>query len=310
MKSVQNLSKLFFLLMVVSCQKDDDNVLAPPRDFAIQYATDLADIETYLNTHYMVVDAADNVAFLEIPAGGTQTSIAAQQDFPLQFKVIKNDRRITSLVDGLVADPVDYKLYYLILNEGAGNKPGVVDSVFVNYKGWKLDNTTFDQSNSPVWFENNSVVSGFRQILTEIGTAESFSDNPDGTVSFSNFGNAIVFVPSGLGYFNASPLNIGAYQCLVFQVQLQSLLYRDQDRDGIRSKDEIYGDNTNIWIQDTDGDNIPDFLDIDDDGDAVLTKVEIKDASGNYYDFSAIPDCNGDVTNPARTKKHVDPTCQ
>jgi hypothetical protein len=97
---------------------------------------------------------------------------------------------------------------------------------------------------------------------------------------------------------------------LIFQIQLQSVYYRDQDRDGIKSNDEVYGDNLDVWKQDSDGDNVPDFLDIDDDGDFVLTKIEIKDPDGNYYDFESIPDCNGDTTTPGRLKKHIDPLCQ
>ena len=54
-----NKFKYFFILVIaltglVSCNKDDDNdiVLEPLRDYAVQYATDKATIESYLNTHY------------------------------------------------------------------------------------------------------------------------------------------------------------------------------------------------------------------------------------------------------------------
>ena len=301
---------LFLSSILLSCKKDPAPVVAPPRDFQVQYDEDIVLIDDYLNEHYLTVDAENNVTFTKIPEGGTQQSIREQQLFPLQFRTLKSDRRVTNLVDGLVDDPVDYKMYYMIINEGGGVRPGVVDSVFVSYKGWKLDNVVFDQNNTPIWFENNSVVPGFRQILTQIKTAENFADNPDGIVNFNNFGNAVVFIPSGLAYFNTSPANIGAYKNLIFQIKLQSVLYRDQDRDGIRSKDERYGDNLDIWKQDSDGDNVPDFLDVDDDDDFVLTKIEIKDPEGNYYDFESIPDCNDDTTTTGRLKKHIDPLCQ
>ena len=303
---------LFTLLVVVSisCREDDGPSIAPPRDFQVQYNTDIELIEDYLDEHYMTVDAENNVTFVKTPEGGTQESIREQQQFPLQFRMLKSDRRNSNLVTGLVNDAVDYKMYYMIINEGGGNRPGVVDSVFVSYKGWKMDNVVFDQNNAPIWFENNNWVPGFRQILTQLKTAESFSDNPDGTINFNNFGNAVVFIPSGLAYFNTSPANIGAYQNLVFQIKLNGLYYRDQDRDGIKSNDERYGANFDIWKQDSDDDNIPDFLDIDDDGDAILTKIEIKDTDGNYFDFESIPDCNGDTTTPTRIKKHIDPSCQ
>jgi hypothetical protein len=310
MKSLRFIVLPLLVFVGISCEKDDAPSIAPPRDFAVQYTTDAQLLEDYLANNYLTVDSNNNVTIQEIPEGGTQLSILEQQEFPLQHRIVKNDRRNSNLVDGLVADPVDYKLYYIILNEGGGVSPSAVDSVFVSYKGWRMDNVVFDQNISPIWFENNNVVSGFRQILTQLRTAESFTDNPDGTVTFSNYGNALVFVPSGLGYFNTSPANIGAYQNLVFQVNLHSLYYRDQDRDGIKSKNEIYEGNFDVWKQDSDGDNIPDFLDIDDDGDNVLTKIEIKDQNGDYYDFDLIPDCNGDVTTPNRIKKHVNPECQ
>lgn len=303
----------FILLLIISnfaCEKDDAPSIAPPRDYGVQYTTDAQSIETYLEEHYLTVDASNNVTIAEIPEGGTQLSIKLQQEYPLQHVMVRNDKRNTNLVDGLVVDPTEYKLYYILLNEGGGQTPGLVDSVFVSYKGWRLDNVVFDQNDAPIWFENNNVVPGFRQILTKIKTAVSFSDNPDGTISFNNAGNVLVFIPSGLGYFNTSPTNIGAYQNLVFQIKLNGLYYRDQDKDGIKSNDERYGANFDIWKQDSDDDNIPDFLDIDDDGDAILTKIEIKDADGNYFDFESIPDCNGDTTTPTRIKKHIDPSCQ
>ncbi|MDV7390287.1 hypothetical protein RZS08_02985, partial [Arthrospira platensis SPKY1] len=95
----------------------------------------------------------------------------------------------------------------------------------------------------------------------------------------------------------------------VFQIKLKRVFYRDHDNDGILSKDEVYGNTTHPRLQDTDGDNIPDFLDVDDDGDRVLTRIEITDSEGNIIPFDLIPDCNGNTTNPDRLKKHLDPTC-
>uniref|UniRef100_UPI00404A8DF5 FKBP-type peptidyl-prolyl cis-trans isomerase n=1 Tax=Flavobacterium sp. TaxID=239 RepID=UPI00404A8DF5 len=310
MKAFRLLSIFLLGIILFSCNKDDSPTIAPPRDYDVQYATDIELIENFLTENYLTVDANLNVTFSEIGETGTEANIFQQQDYPLQFVTVKNDKRNSNLVDGLVEDPVDYKLYYIMLNEGAGSSPSTVDSVFVSYKGWRLDDVVFDQNDSPIWFDSNNLVSGFRQMLTLMKTAESFTDNPDGTVDFLNFGNAVVFIPSGLGYFNSSPVNIGSYQNLIFQLQMKSLNYKDHDRDGIRSKDEKYGANTNIWAQDTDGDNVPDFLDIDDDGDNFLTKIEIKDANGDYYDFEDIPSCSGDVTDPNRLKKHIDPACQ
>lgn len=61
----------------------------------------------------------------------------------------------------------------------------------------------------------------------------------------------------------------------------------DHDGDGVLSVDEGMSEN-----RDTDGDGIPDYLDIDDDGDNVLTRIELAveaEQSANGY-----PDSDGD----------------
>lgn len=307
------LSVILIAIVITSCSKSENRAVVPPRDFGVQYLSDKDSIEQFLQNYYLVVDAQGNASTLPIPTGGTAVSIWDNQEYPLQFVEVMNDGRRTNLVDGRIEDPTSYKLYYIVLNEGGGSRPSVVDSVFTSYRGWKVnDNTTFDSTIEPTWFSADGVVSGFRQALPLIKTAEGFSENNDGTVNFVNAGNIIVFIPSGLGYFSSPQISsgIGFYEPLVFQIKLNSLRYRDHDRDGIFSKDEIYGDNTNVWLQDTDGDNIPDFLDRDDDGDQVLTRNEIKNAEGVLIPFDLIPSCNGNTTDPNRLKKHLDPTCQ
>ena len=60
---------------------------------------------------------------------------------------------------------------------------------------------------------------------------------------------------------------------------------------------------------DTDGDEVPDCFDVDDDGDNYTTKLErsYKDANGvvKYYDFANIPLCTGGNGK----KRHLDPKC-
>jgi hypothetical protein len=65
----------------------------------------------------------------------------------------------------------------------------------------------------------------------------------------------------------------------------------DTDGDGIDDIDEQGPDN-NIFNYDTDGDGIPNFLDIDDDNDNVLTNVEIE----IDIDFGIELDTDGDGT--------------
>lgn len=312
-------------IIVFSCKKDDDDVtITPPRDRSVQYIDDIDAIDTYLEEHYMTVDADMNVTIAKIPEENSSDyiSIKNQTNYPLQFiENIKNDARRTYLKGGRVEDPVDYKLYYIILNEGGGQVPTTVDSSFVDYRGWNFENVEFDRTSSPVWTtfpsSTNEFISGFRQILPKLKTPETVTPNDDGTITYTNYGNCIVFIPSGLAYFNlARGTNIPPYSNLVFQIKLKGLRYNDHDRDKILSKDEYYdpsGDtDIGLFNQDSDGDGIPDFLDTDDDADGILTRNELKipgTIPQQYYQFNDIPDCSGDQVTPTRLKRHLDPAC-
>jgi len=312
-----------FSSVIFSCKEDDDEAtITPPRDRSVQYVEDASLIETYLEEHYMTVDADMNVTIAKITDPLTQTSIKLQTDYPLQFmENVDNDTRVTYLKGGRINDPVKYKLYYILLNEGGGQRPTTVDSTFVDYRGWNFSNVEFDRTSSPVWTTYPApqleFISGFRQIVPLMKTPETTTVNEDGTTSFTNYGNCVVFIPSGLAYFNSSRgANILPYSNLVFQIKLKGLRYNDHDRDKILSKDEIYnpqGDtDIGFFNQDTDLDGIPDFLDTDDDGDGVLTRNELKipgTTPQQYYQFNDIPACNGDQVTPTRTKRHRDPAC-
>jgi hypothetical protein len=198
-------------LVIFSCKKDDDDVrLVPPNDLTEQYAVDIVKIEDYLKTHYMVLDDDLNVTILKIPTGGNQTSIWDQTDYPLvkDFEV-KNDSRVSYSKGGLVEDPVTYKLYYIILNEGGGQRPTTIDSMFVDYRGWNFDNEEFDRTSSPLWTSfpapNIQFISGFRQFVPKIKTAETVIENTDGTFSHLNFGNGVVFIKYEMSYIKIIP---------------------------------------------------------------------------------------------------------
>ena len=324
-KRIKNVLLIAVLSTVIfSCKKDDDTVrITPPNDLSEQYTVDIALIEDYLKENYMTFDSEMNVTITKIPENGDQISIWDQTDYPLLYDdLVRNDSRVSYLKGGLVNDPVIYKLYYIILNEGGGERPSSVDSVFVDYKGWDLSNVEFDRTSTPIWTSfpapNIEFISGFRQFVPKLKSAESVIENSDGTFSHQNFGNAIVFIPSALAYYNFSPpnSNLPAYSNLVFQIKLKGLRYNDHDRDKILSKDEYYnptGDtDIGFFNQDSDGDSIPDFLDTDDDADGILTRNELKipgTIPQQYYPFNDIPSCSGDQVDPTRLKRHLDPSC-
>lgn len=310
------LTALLSATLLFSCKKDDDNTsIAPPRDRAEQYATDINDIEEYLKTHYLTVTTDGNgnpvTNISAIPENGTQTSIWDQTEYPLLNKIVKNDARSNpdNPLSSQVNDPVDYKIYYLKIREGIGESPSRVDSTYVSYKGHTLDGTQFDASPNGTWLNLARLgVTGIRNILPEFKTGTFADDaaNP-GNIAFVDHGVVVAFIPSGLAYYNSSgsPL-IGAYSPLIFSMNLHSMKRSDIDRDGVPSYLEDRNGNGNFYDDDTDGDGIPDFLDADDDGDGVPTRTEIRDSFGNPYLFENIPNCNGGTGGLPR---YLDPSC-
>lgn len=278
---MNKIHKLFFLLLaglILSCSKDNGESTEPLRDYAEQYVTDLAAIDDYLDTHYMTVDTDLQPTFTEIPEGGSQVSIRNQTDYPLQFKMVnKND--------------VDYKLYYLNFREGTEKRPSRVDSVFVAYKGNLLSDTQFEAVVTPVWFTLDGVVPGWQEIVPFFKTGTFDAGTGENPVTFADFGSGAMFIPSGLGYFGQLKANIPRYSPLIFSFKLYNQRYRDHDRDGVLSKDEVANPGDKPEDYDSDDDEIPNYYDIDDDGDHLQTKNEIhKDLDGNII----FEDCDGD----------------
>ena len=325
---IMNKIKFYFILSMLSlalfsCSKNKDEEVTPPREYSEQYATDIKDIEEYLKTYYIEEVTTDfDIKISKIPTGGTQKSIWEQTTYPLKFREVN--------LHGL-----KYKLYYLVLNEGIGESPSNVDAVFTAYKGDYLQQVTkdgvttltvteFERSSNPQqFFQLTSVIRGWSEVfpLFKKGT---YTSNSDGTVSYKDFGAGVVFIPSGLGYYNSGSGSIPSYAPLVFNVKLYEVQRNDQDGDGIPSYlEDLDGDgymysftNTTLYPtkpttnpDDTDGDEVPDCFDVDDDGDNYTTKLErsYKDANGvtKYYEFVDIPFCTGGNGK----KRHLDPKC-
>lgn len=307
------LSAVVFCGLLASCSKSDDPV-TPLRDYAEQYAADIDSIDDYIDTHYMTVDPTTfDVTFTEIPTGGTQQSIRAQTLYPLKDTLVKEDG-------------IEYKIYFIKFREGDavnGKRPTQVDSVHVSYRGTRLTDDQFDDATNPVWFGLQDVITGWTHIMPNFKTGTYTTAPGPNPITFNDFGAGVMFLPSGLAYFNNAAGSIPSYSPIIFSFKLYELRYRDHDRDGILSKDErkldptipatlrwkenpflgydFNGDGT-VEIYDADGDGTPNMLDIDDDGDGYPTKIERKYVVGTntyYYPFNgaavdnlATPDVN------------------
>lgn len=260
---------LGFLFLLTSCNKDDDSEVVI-RDRQEVYNENIITIEDYLKNNKLVFDVTSNSYIGEALNVG-DVSIWDDTTYPLQSVTVKNDSRVSAYTDGLNDDPVEYKLYYVKIDEGTGQTPLSIDSTLVAYKGWNLNNETFDQNNAGRWFSfpesDNASISGFRQILSELKAPTSLP---------ASTSRLIVFIPSGLAYFSGAITNVGSYEPIIFDMQLKLIKERDHDADRIPSKYEDVNGDGDFFNDDTDGDLIPDFLDYDDDGDGYLTKYEIR----------------------------------
>lgn len=298
---------------MVGCPSDDEPTTVELRPYSEVYAEDIADIEDFMDEHFVTVDADYNVTFTKITGSTPGTPISAHPD--LTFKTVSKGG-------------VDHKLYFIKLREGLGNtntdldtendKPTKLDSIFTAYKGKSINrNTTtneitlsdFDEASNPTWLQMQDLISGWQEVFPEFKIGNSVTDINTGLTTYSDFGAGIMFLPSGLGYYGQSVSTISAYTPTIFSFKLMKLRYKDHDGDKIISKYEYGGPVTSTSTAlDTDGDGKPDYGDFDDDNDGKLTKNEIRITPNvsSWYTFGTIPTCSGGNGK----KKHLDPFCQ
>jgi hypothetical protein len=336
-----NKFKYYFIVLVTtlflfSCSKNDLSYTAEPlRDYSVQYTADNSMIEDYLKTYYFTVtnhpgfSDDQDIVFTKIPSGGSQNSIWSCLNSTTFPKLLSRDVNFHGII---------YKVYYLVLREGTGEKPTNVDAVLASYRGDYLGQiaststasayltvTKFEETKYPQrFFGLTNTILGWSEIFPQFRTGTYTANNVDGTVSYSDFGAGVMFVPSGLAYYASGGGAIPSYSPLVFSFKLYEVQRLDHDGDGIPSYlEDLNGDgyiydfrNTTNYptapttnLDDTDGDGIPNFYDADDDGDNYTTKLEIKDANGVVTPFAAIPDCSGNITSITRVKKYLDKNC-
>ncbi|MBT0609006.1 hypothetical protein KIV10_12520 [Aequorivita echinoideorum] len=277
-----------------SCNNDDDNVeITPPRDRGEEAIRAQAEIEGFLQTHFYNYEEFQNA--------GSNPDF----DFQVRFDSIAGDNsektplieQVSSIVvRDRIDTSVEYKLYYLKAAEGQSESPNFCDAVTTNYRGTSLGLETFDSSATAVRLDLSQTITGFQEIYPLFKGAGTVNTNPDGTFSFENFGVGAVFVPSGLAYYQSGSSSISAYEQLIFTFQVFATEILDHDGDGIPSFMEDLNGNKNLLDDNTDidseplGNRVPNYLDVDDDGDGRLTRDEIRIVGGNV----TFPDSNGD----------------
>ena len=285
-----SLSLTFFLF---SCPGDQDGLNSIAEvDRTIQQIDDDSILNNYLETHYY------NSGELSQMSSFTINDIVITQ---LEEDAILPDPNInTLLIDDVISgttvyEETEYDYYYLNLNQGGGDEsPNFTDKVRVNYEGTLLDGEVFDNTISPVVFDLTQVVAGWSRIIPKFNTAEDFNINSDGTVSYTNPGIGVMFIPSGLAYYSSSANSIPVYSCLSFKFSCFQMEENDHDSDNVPSYLEDLNGNLDLFDDNTDGDAIYNFVDVDDDNDGTLTIDEDLEPD---TDLTEDRDGDGDPTN-------------
>ena len=253
------MKKLFFcfivlLISLTSCKKEEE--IEPPRDVAEQASEEEIKLEEFLSSHfynYEQFESSDIPVEISIDsiAGSNQGKIALINQVVKQFVKVKTSS----------GDLIDHPIYTLIAKEGSGQSPSRADSTYVSYKGILLNKNQFDRSFEPIWFDLTSVVRGFREGLGAFKSGD-FTVDQNNIVTFSNYGQGIIFMPSGLGYYNQNSGAIPEYSPLIFIINLYLVKKTDHDGDGILSGLEYDNDGDGL-PDDTDEDGLADYLDQD-----------------------------------------------
>lgn len=259
-------------LFVFNCSEDEEETTSiPPRDRAEQQASDMDTLQNYFDTHYYNSGALsalttyptlDDIVISKLEEGETQPPNTTMLSSAVEPKT-------TTYQD------VSYTYYILSIEQGLGENPHFTDQVRVNYEGTTMNGDEFDSSVNPIDLDLVFSITGWNRVLPQFKTASTFTTNNDGTVTFENYGIGVMFLPSGLGYFNNAVSGISAYSCLTFKFELFQHKVMDHDNDFIPSYMEDENGNLDVFDDNTDNDRFNDFSDNDDDGDGFKTFREV-----------------------------------
>ena len=253
-------------VLLYSCGSSSEPVT--PFDHEAQAIIDNDSIVKFLNSNYY-----DNSSKTVKPIDASQTALI--NDSKLVTKEVKES-------------DVNYKLYYYLIDEGTpegltpkGN-PTVMDSVYSKYSGQRIleEKKLSDEFDSgTTWFSLNRVIRGWTYSFVHFKGGKNITQS-DERIEYTGGGKGILFIPSGLGYRERGTVGIPGNSNLMFYIELWTFVENtDDDKDGVPSFFEDINGDGDPRNDDTDGDNIPNYLDTDDDGDGKLTKDE--DANGD-----------------------------
>ena len=109
------------------------------------------------------------------------------------------------LENNLVAESTNSGLYYIIDNQGSGEKPNIYSTVTIAYTGKLTDGEIFDQSSSTgATFSLYNLIQGWQE----------------GIPLFNEGGSGTLLIPSSLGYGSRAVGNIPKNSVLIFEINL------------------------------------------------------------------------------------------
>ncbi|MFK7814155.1 MAG: FKBP-type peptidyl-prolyl cis-trans isomerase [Maribacter sp.] len=310
MKRYRIVIVFLMILAVCSCKKDEDEKfdveIVDPRPLSEVAIENDAELIEYFSTHFYNYEEFENPP--------------ADFDFEIKISPIdENNLDKTAIIDsdrlsfvdlkvssntfpGDIPEETDisHRLYFLSARDGGGENPTVVDSVYIQYEGFTLDDNVFE--NNLTWFDlqgtgtienSGQFVQGFKEGLVLLKDGNNLIENVDGTFNIDDSGIGVIFMPSGLAYFNSGQVG-AAFSPIAFKVDMLEANQADHDRDGIPSILEDLNANLDLFDDNTDETDFPNYLDADDDNDDIPTIDEIElDADGKFVGFK---DTDGDGT--------------
>ncbi|PHR97673.1 MAG: peptidylprolyl isomerase [Leeuwenhoekiella sp.] len=134
-------------------------------------------------------------------AGPTQPTETEAEAFA------RNQEEIAAYLEAndLTAQTTSSGLHYIITEEGTGESPTATSTVKVNYKGYFLNNSVFDQTTTtPAEFNLSNVITGFSEGIRLMKTG----------------GKATLFLPAKLAYGAFGNARIPSNTALIFDVEL------------------------------------------------------------------------------------------
>jgi FKBP-type peptidyl-prolyl cis-trans isomerase FkpA len=289
---MNNVLKVLFIMVMIftSCKKDDDN--GPgyvPRDRGEQQAVDLSELKVFFETHYYNSADFEGVSDKHIQ-DIVISRLNDEQSLPEGKTLLKN------VVDSVEMTYLElpYKLYYLKLNEGGTTEDSFMnfsDEIDFRYEGNLISSSeigsTFDYNYDSARFGLLGLIPGYKYVMPNFKASTGSSIDGNGDVNYLDYGFGVMFLPSGLAYFDQSLSGVPSYSNLIFKFEVNRATEMDHDLDGVPTHLEISNDdngNYDVSGYNLDNDSFPNYLDNDDDGDGVLTINEDINHNGDPTD--------------------------